>query len=88
MVDPQIINQQFLIENPQAEMNFSVPLKQTSGKSPFEISLIYYYCQDDFEALCGINVITWKGMIELSEDGDSSRLQLYYAADEAAKPAK
>ena len=88
LVDPQIINQQFLIENPQAEMNFSVPLKQTSGKSPLEISLIYYYCQDDFEALCGINVITWKGMIELSEDGDSSRLQLYYAADEAAKPAK
>jgi hypothetical protein len=51
-------------------------LSQRTGQATLEISLVYFYCDQQSKALCKIGTVRWTVDLTLSNDATADRLVL------------
>ncbi|MCA9156114.1 MAG: redoxin domain-containing protein, partial [Planctomycetales bacterium] len=64
------------ISNPTEKIEFGLPLAKASGKERIRITLTYFYCREDAQAVCKIGNVSWTGQIVVSPQAGESLLRL------------
>jgi thiol-disulfide isomerase/thioredoxin len=79
ILDPQIVGNRMTVPDSASEFEISLPLAASSGSATLEISLAYFYCEEQSKALCKVGNVNWTAPVELNPSAREDRIKLEYA---------
>ncbi len=76
ILDPAAIGKRAQLAEPTDEFQIALPLSRRTGRAKLEISLVYFYCHEQSQALCKMGGAIWTGEVKLTEQGAPSHMIL------------
>ncbi len=67
------------VDAPTGQFEIELPLSQMSGTSQLKVSLLYYYCHEQAQALCKMGGVEWTGQIRLTDTASTDPVLLKHA---------
>ena len=76
MFHPAAIGQRIRVAEPANQFEIALPLSARTGSAQLKISLIYYFCHKQSQALCKVGAANWTGQVTLTQRAAATRIDL------------
>ena len=69
-IDPAALARAWLktLDQPAAEFDVRLPVKQPTGRQTLKLSMNYFYCQEGESGICKMGTVSWTIPVELTSD--------------------